>query len=191
MRILAVAVLAALAGCNSGQPTPTPSESEAAVSTETPAPMASESPTPASSPPVLTPVPEPTRDLAVLDSRDCRTVAQAYVDAIARRDFVFAARVWNDPVIDAARLQALFAGYGQPLSAIGKLQEEGAAGSLYCTVTGTLTDKADAATAPRPGEIVLRRVNDVPGARPAQLRWTIRSSTFVEKMERSGKGAPA
>jgi hypothetical protein len=128
------------------------------------------------------------RDLTVLDNRDCRTVAQAYAEAIARNDFDFAARVWNDPVIDAARLKARFAGFVVPRIEIKKVEEEGAAGSLYCTVTGVLTDTADENKKTRSGEIVLKRVNDVPGATPDQLRWTIRSSTFIEKMERSGKG---
>ena len=30
-----------------------------------------------------------------------------------------------------------------------------------------------------------KRVNDVPGATPDQLRWTLQSSTFVERLERS------
>jgi hypothetical protein len=122
----------------------------------------------------------------VLDSRDCRTVAQAYFDALARGDFAFAARVWDDPVIDDARLRALFTGYKQPTIAIGGIEQEGAAGSLYCTVSGTLTDAGQPAEAARKGEIVLKRVNDVPGATARQLRWTIRSSTFVENIERTG-----
>jgi hypothetical protein len=130
-------------------------------------------------------MPQPKQDLTVLDSHDCRTVAQAYFDALSRGDYGFAARVWDDPVIDGARLKALFAGYKRPTVAIGGLQQEGAAGSSYCTVSGTLTDGGDASKAARKGEIVLKRVNDVPGATPEQLRWTIRSSTFVEKMERT------
>ena len=125
------------------------------------------------------------QDLSVLDSRDCRTVAKAYADALARGDFAFAARVWNDPVIDDARLKALFAGYAQPTIAISGIEQEGAAGSIYCTVSGTLTDAGDSSKRPQKGEIVLKRVNDVPGATPAQLRWTIRSSTFVEKTQRT------
>jgi len=31
---------------------------------------------------------------------------------------------------------------------------------------------------------------NVPGATPEQLRWTLRSSTFVEPLERSGRGEP-
>jgi hypothetical protein len=136
-------------------------------------------------PPTLTPLPPPTQDPSALDSRDCRTVAQAYVNALARGDFAFAARVWDDPVIDDARLKALFAGYKQPSIAISDVGQEGAAGSLYCTVSGTLSDAGGAPKPAQKGEIVLKRVNDVPGATPEQLRWTIRSSTFVEETQRT------
>ena len=179
--------LVALAGCHSGSPAPAPTGAIA------PADQSPSHPTPASPPSSAvglapTPTPQPTQDQATLDSRDCRTVAQAYADAIERHAFDFAARAWNDPVIDAARLKARFAGFTGPRIEIKKVEEEGAAGSLYCTVTGVLTDTADPNKKTRSGEIVLKRVNDVPGATPDQLRWTIRSSTFIEKMERSGKG---
>lgn len=176
MRRISLVVLVALAGCGS------PEQSVAPEDPQTEAPVA---------PPELTPVPEPTRDLSVLENRDCRVVAEAYLEALSEGDFAFAAEVWNDPVIDGARLSALFSGYQQPTIEISDLTMEGAAGSSYCTVTGTLTDAADAERRPLPGELMLRRVNDVPGATPEQLRWTIRSSTFIEQMERSGTGAPA
>ena len=187
MRAAALLALAALAACGSPSPAPAPQASETG-----PAPALSSAPAPPAAaaipiaPPTLTPVPQPTRDLAVLDSRDCRTVAQPYIDALARRDFAFAARVWDDPVIDDARLRALFAGYRQPAITISGIAQEGAAGSLYCTVSGALTDAGSGAKPASKGEIVLKRVNDVPGATPPQLRWTIRSSTFVEDMQRTG-----
>jgi hypothetical protein len=186
IRAMALVALVALTGCGSNSQTPAPAQ--------TPSSLASAAPSSSSSPiapaPALMPSPETSQDLTVLDSRDCRTVAQAYAEAVARNDFAFAARVWNDPVTDAARLRALFTGYAVPQVEITKVQEEGAAGSLYCTVTGTLTDVADANKPSQQGEIVLRRVNDVPGATAGQLRWTIRSSTFVEKLEHSSKGGP-
>ena len=177
MRGTALLALLALAGCGSPEQPAAPQASESATP-----PAASSAPIVA---PTLTPLPQPSEDLSVLDSRDCRTVAQAYTDALARGDFVFAARVWNDPVIDEARLKAVFAGYRQPTIALSDLQQEGAAGSSYCTVSGSLSDAGDKAKAASKGEIVLKRVNDVPGATPAQLRWTIRSSTFVENMQRT------
>ena len=177
MRRATLVALVALAGCGSPEPSPAPQASEtAAASVPSPAPV---------TPPALTPLPPPTQDLSALDSRDCRTVARAYADALARGDFAFAARVWNDPVIDEARIRALFAGYKQPTIAISGVGEEGAAGSLYCTVSGALTDAGAPSKPAQSGEIVLKRVNDVPGATPAQLRWTIRSSSFVENTQRT------
>ena len=65
---------------------------------------------------------------------------------------------------------------------------DGASGGSYASgiVSGTLSDGAGANKAPQKGDIVLKRVNDVPGATPQQLRWTIRSSTFVEKLGQAG-----
>ena len=185
-RSMTLAMLLALAGCSSGSqaPSPAPTSSSAAPAT---APTSS-APIPPAAAPIPTPTAEATQDPVVLKSRDCRTVAQAYTEAVAHNDFAFAARVWNDPVIDAARLKAVFNPYAIPQIEISKVQEEGAAGSLYCTVTGKISDVANPNTPPATGEIVLRRVNDVPGATPDQLRWTIQSSTFIEKLQRSSKG---
>jgi len=124
-------------------------------------------------------------ELALLEDRDCRTVAHAYLEAVSRGRFDYAAQFWNDPVIDGERLSAQFSTYVTPSIAIADVQEEGAAGTLYCTVSGVLTDASDPRVEPNQGEIVLRRANDVPGASAEQLRWTIRSSTFVEPMESS------
>lgn len=126
--------------------------------------------------------------LAALDNRDCRVVAEAFFDAVARGAFAYAELFWDDPVIDDARLAALFSGYVTPRVKIADVQEEGAAGTLYCRVTGALVDASDPRVVPRQGKIVLRRANDVPGASTQQLRWTIVSSTFIEPMERSGRG---
>jgi len=139
--------------------------------------------------PLSTPAPLPPQvsDFPALESRDCQVVAQFYLAAIEDGAFARAALVWNDPVIDADRLKALYSGYGRPKTAIREVTQEGAAGSLYCTVPGTLTDEADPAKAPTEGQLELRRVNDVPGATPSQLRWTLIRSTFIEPMERSGR----
>jgi hypothetical protein len=185
MRRAAWLALVALAGCGSPETPSAPQTGASEPAAEAVRPQATAEAPPPAPRPTLTPIPQPTRDLAVLDSRDCRTVAKAYFDALARADYTFAARVWDDPVVDGERLKALFAGYKQPTIKVGGLQQEGAAGSSYCTVSGALTDAGDAARAARNGEIVLKRVNDVPGATPQQLRWTIRSSTFVEKMQRT------
>lgn len=174
MRAVVLAAALALAACG-GQ-----NDDEALVTSGESGPTEA----PALPPVPVGPSPE---ELAQLESRDCRTVADAYLGAIRRHAFAFAALVWDDPVIDDARLAALFDGYASPAVEIADVGQEGAAGSLYCTVTGTLTDAGDLAQPPVEGELVLRRVNDIPGATPDQLRWTLQSSTFVEKLERSGR----
>jgi hypothetical protein len=198
MRRGALLGLALLAGCGAPDRAPAPQASEAAApAASAPTAMASSSSPSSSSAPALAPSPtvtppappaatSPKADLSALDSRDCRTVAQAYFDALARGDYGLAARVWSDPAIDQARLKAAFAGYKQPRVAIAAMEQEGAAGSSYCTVSGTLSDGGDAGKPARKGQVVLKRVNDVPGATPQQLRWTIRSSTFVEKLGHAG-----
>lgn len=187
MRSIVVVMLVALTGCGSGSKAPKPAATPStAAPTMSPSPVTSASLAPAAAAPTSMPVAEARHDLAALDSRDCRTVAQAYIAAIAHNDFASAARVWNDPAINAARLKSVFTNYAIPQIGISKVEEEGAAGSSYCTVTGKLSDVADPNEPPASGEIVLKRVNDVPGATPDQLRWTIRSSTFIQKLQRSG-----
>jgi len=185
MRVGALLGLVLLGGCGGSERAPAPQATQAEPAASSTRVAASPAPAAVSSP-LTAPQPAPNGDPSLLENRDCRTVAQAYFDALARGDFATAARVWDDPVIDDARLKALFAGYRKPTVTIADLQQEGAAGSSYCTVGGTLLDAENAAKAPQKGQIVLKRVNDVPGATADQLRWTIRSSTFVEKTERTG-----
>ena len=130
------------------------------------------------------PSPPKPEQRARLDSRDCAEVVRLYLEALGARDYALAARVWDDPAIDAAGLERVFGRYRELHLAWSEPLVEGAAGSLYCTVGGKLTDALDPAKPPIEGELVLRRVNDVPGATADQLRWTLRSSTFVEPLER-------
>ena len=129
-----------------------------------------------------------TADFPVLASKDCVEVVQFYLEAIGGREWDKAALVWDDPVVDAARLEAVFTGYETPQVEWTEPSVEGAAGSLYCSASGTLTDAGNPARPPGEGQLVLRRVNDVPGATPDQRRWTLQSSTFVETLERSKRG---
>jgi len=176
MKRLALGLALFAAGCGGGSE-PAPEASETAPLAPGPA-LGAE---PAALPPQVA-------DFPALASRDCAAVARFYLDALQAREFAKAALAWDDPVIDAARLEALFAGYRQPRIEPAQPAVEGAAGTLYCTVEGSLTDAADSATAASGGTLVLSRVNDVPGATPEQLRWRLRSSTFVEPLERSQRG---
>jgi hypothetical protein len=135
-------------------------------------------------------LPPQVSDFPVLDSKDCAAVAEFYLEALSSREYAEAALVWDDPVVDAARLEAVFGAYREAQVEWTEPLVEGAAGSLYCTIAGKLTDAADRARPPLEGTLLLRRANDVPGATAEQLRWTLQSSTFVEKLERSTTGEP-
>ena len=171
MRWFAGGLVLLLAACGGdGSPAPAPEETGATLA-------------PAALPPQV-------GDFPALASRDCGAVVEFYLEALGGREWARAALVWDDPVIDGARLEAVFGGYRELQLAWSDPAVEGAAGSLYCTVSGTLTDAGDPAKRPVEGTLLLRRTNDVPGATPDQLRWTLRSSTFVEPLDRAGAGEP-
>ena len=170
MKRVALALALVAAGCGAGGE---------------PAPDASDAPALGEGKP-----PPQATDFPALASKDCVEVVQFYLEAIGGREWDQAALVWDDPVVDAARLEAVFAGYKVPQIEWTEPFVEGAAGSSYCTVSGKLSDAEDAAKPLLEGTLLLKRVNDVPGATPDQLRWTLQSSTFVEKLERSGRGEP-
>lgn len=171
----AAPLLALLLAACGGDPEPAPEPTEATA--PAPALGANE-------------LPPQVADFPVLASKDCAEVVEFYLEALSSREYARAALVWDDPVIDAARLEAVFGGYREAQVEWTEPVIEGAAGSLYCTVAGKLTDAADPARPMLEGTLILRRANDVPGATPDQLRWTLQSSTFVEKLERSTQGEP-
>lgn len=71
-----------------------------------------------------------------------------------------------------AEFAGLFADLGETTVAIPDGTMEGACGSSYYTSPVTITASGKAGRPVRiQGEAVLRRVNDVDGATPAQLRW--------------------
>ena len=82
---------------------------------------------------------------------------------------------------DAAKSQlsrAQFNGRFHPLRnitvAVPTGTMEGAAGSSYYSAPATISGvRADGSVVTMKGEVVLRRVNDVPGATPEQLAWHI------------------
>jgi hypothetical protein len=155
--------------------------------TEEPAAEPGEAPAPALGAQEL---PPQAADFPALASRECGDVVAFYLEALGANEWAKAALVWDDPVVDGARLEALLSGYASPRFAVSEPVIEGAAGSAYCTVAGTLTDAGEPARAPLEGALTLRRANDVPGATPEQLRWTLQSSTFVENLVRSARGQP-
>lgn len=78
-----------------------------------------------------------------------------------------------------ADFAALFADLGEATVAIPAGTMEGAAGSIYYTAPVAVTGNDRQGRPVRiEGEAVLRRVNDVDGATPAQLRWHFETLTL-------------
>ncbi len=166
----AALVLLALSGCERKPAPPEPRETTPAAGQ--PVAIASPPASPTDAPPIPT-------DLraARLSSRDCATVALFYSDALFTSQYQQAARAWDkDNGVDGAMLARRFGNMEGLKLDIGEVAEEGAAGSLYCTVQVTLRHDNTA----QPGTLTLRRVNDVPGATIDQLRWQIVQSTLGE-----------
>ena len=103
-------------------------------------------------------------DFPALASKDCVAVVQFYLEAIGGGEWDKAALVWDDPVVDGARLEAVFGGYKVPQVEWAEPFVEGAAGSSFCTVGGKLTDAGDPARPMREGSLLLRRVNELVGS---------------------------
>ncbi|KMS54412.1 hypothetical protein V474_22055 [Novosphingobium barchaimii LL02] len=117
---------------------------------------------------------------ALAERRDPERLLRYYVSAIRVGDWANGAKAWSlDAEMTPAKLEAEFGGKAGPKLAVGKGDMEGAAGSLYYEAP-LVVDFGDGRPSKR-GTIVLRRVNDVPGASGEQLNWRIeRTSTLTQ-----------
>lgn len=120
-------------------------------------------------------------DLAALtERRDPERLLRFYTNALRVGDWANAARAWSlDAQMTPEKLAQEFKGTSKPKIAVGKGDVEGAAGSLYYEAP-LVIDFTDGRPSRR-GTVVLRRVNDVPGASDEQLNWRIeRTSTVTQ-----------
>ncbi len=112
-------------------------------------------------------------------SRDPAVVLGAWASAVEACDWAAVRGFWGDHGTASGLSQEAFSAKWstllKPKVTAGKGESEGAAGSIYYTAPVTITDGARIIS----GEIVFRRVNDVEGASPEQLRWHIESSTLA------------
>ena len=84
-------------------------------------------------------------------------------------------RIWSKPAF-----AALFAGLEEIAVAIPDGTGDAACGSVYYTAPVTVTAaRLDGRPAKITGEALLRRINDVDGATPAQLRWHFEKLTLT------------
>jgi hypothetical protein len=170
-KTLALALLL-LGGCgrqDSGQNAPKAPEAPAAPATpeapEAPeAPIAPVAPTAPSTPKVLS---EPKGPIDPKSVEAAGQVVQSYGALVEQSRFTEAARLWRDPAAAAAFAKALRPATHMEIGELG--DTEGAAGSIYTSVPVTFYRTGFR----RPAEVVLRRVNDVPGSTAAQRRWHI------------------
>ncbi|MFM5916943.1 MAG: hypothetical protein ACKOOL_05350 [Novosphingobium sp.] len=168
-----------LAACSKQAPAPAPSASadagEAALpaaTTAPPAPAASPAPIPATGQSIDASLAEP-----VSTSRDPSKVVEAWAKAMSLKQWGTAYRYWGD---EGARSGLTLLQFSEKWGRVSNPEfelrpgtTEGAAGSSYYTAPIVLIDGKRTSR----GQIVLRRVNDVPGATAEQLRWHIESLT--------------
>ena len=174
-RMFATTVLSAVAihlsGCDRTGRAPDSGAAPAAVATG----ESGSAPAPANAPPGPDTRSGP---IAPSTSRDPQEVLLSWAKAVSLRDWATAYGYWGDQgARSGMTLDEVRAEWGtlqQPDLEIGEGRQEGAAGSLYYAVPVTIVD----GTRRIPGEVVLKRVNDVEGAGPEQLRWHIDSTTL-------------
>jgi hypothetical protein len=114
---------------------------------------------------------------AAKGEKGARNLLLAWARGIEQREFD---QAWN-LMGDAAKTQLPKAQFNARFHPLRKItvavptgMMEGAAGSSYYNAPTTITGvRADGSMARLKGEVVLRRVNDVPGATPEQLAWHI------------------
>jgi len=180
-----VLVLSLLAGC-SRQP------AEQAMQSGDPAVAAPALAPPAKSAPPAVPaasgdhataapaVPAPAGPEAVLAPPPARSpdaVLRGWGMAIERRDWRQVRQLWGNHGADSGLSAEAFARrwdhLRRPKVTVGAGQQEGAAGSSFYTAPV----RVDEGSRSFAGDVTIRRVNDVPGATPEQLRWHLDATT--------------
>ena len=158
---LALAALTALAACSK------PAE-QAAAPKVTPVSTATATATATATPPAVLPS----------TARDPAKVLITWAEAMSLKQWDAAYLYWGEQGtgtgLTLAQFKAKWGKLGNPEFEIHPGKTEGAAGSSFYTAPVVLIDGARHDR----GQVVLRRVNDVPGATPEQLRWHIESMTI-------------
>lgn len=178
----------ALAACDTAR-APAPEGDAAATGPD----AAVESPMPAASPtadtstdsgvndgePDLTPAdltPE-----AEKGEKGARNVLLSFIRAIELKEFDQAYDLMRENAPQSptkTQFAAMFDGFGTITVKAPTGTMEGAAGTLYYTAPTTITGSNGQTLT---GNIVLNRVNDVPGATPEQLRWRVYQFDVAKK----------
>lgn len=147
-----------------------PSNAEKPVNAVANAPIAS----PATDLNAPTPLAEPGGDIDPKSIEAAGQVVQHYGALIEQKRWSEANKLWNDAG-GAAKFAKELAQYAETHLEIGNPgDEEGAAGSIYVAIPAIFYgDGKDGQPFRRSAEVILRRVNDVPGSTEEQRRWRI------------------
>jgi hypothetical protein len=126
-------------------------------------------PPPATGPDAKTPLAEPKGPIDPKSAEAAGQVVQHYGALIEQKRWSEAEKLWGD-ARTAAQFTATLKRDSEVHLEIGELGNlEGAAGSIYMTMPVVFYGPDFR----RPANIILRRVNDVPGSTEAQRRWHI------------------
>ena len=181
-KLVSIVGLFALAACN--RPTENRGDGEnnmAATRPPASAPMLNQASNVAL-PDDRTPLEEPNGPIDPKSTEAAGQVVQHYGALIEQKRFAEAERLWSSA--QTAREFALqLRGYQEAHLEIGNPGDsEGAAGSIYVTVPVIFYgDDAKGAEFRRQADVILRRVNDVPGSTEEQRRW------HIERIEWTGR----
>jgi hypothetical protein len=165
---ITLAALLAAAGCNQQQPQnnagspPPPPEAPAPPPAPTP-------PSPRPAPPAPHPAIDPTSVEAAVQ------VVEHYGALVEQGDWAEAEKLWGQSTTAREFTTDLKKNVREVHLEIGKPGDmEGAAGSIFVTVPVVFYGKDNDGKAFRhKADIIIRRVNDVPGSTEAQRRWHI------------------
>lgn len=165
----------ALTACGQQSAAPQPADQAASANPSTPQSNASPPAAgPSNEPKPATSLPEPQGPIDPKSVEAAGQVVQSYGALIEQKRWPEANKLWGDAG-QAAKFQSQLVNYSEVHLEIGNLGEpEGAAGSIFVTMPVIFYgDQADGQPFRRSAEVILRRVNDVPGSSAAQRRWHI------------------
>jgi len=184
--LLAAPGALALAACGGSPPTTdSPQDTATPASQETAAEPSVAAPSVPSVPPIsATEAPSVPRSSPVASaslspqaqkgSAGAEAVLQTWARALETRQSDLAWQQFRDPPASRTDFRKWWERYRSIEVTLGEGQGDAAMGSLYFTAPVTLTGTTIQGKPFRlQGDVVLRRVNDVDGATPAQLRWHI------------------
>jgi hypothetical protein len=157
------------AACSQGAP----QNNTASAPVAPPAPANSAAPAPQASAPQAS-LPEPKGAIDPKSAEAAGQVVQHYGALIEQGRWTESWQLWSNPA-SAKEFDRNWRDDTEVHLQVGRPGDmEGAAGSSYVTVPATFYGKTKAgASFRRPADIILRRVNDVPGSTEAQRHWHI------------------